>query len=38
MKKLKDAELKMAAEEIALEMAKGRGRQFDVRARCWRSW
>lgn len=31
MKRLKDAELRMAA-EIAAEIAKGRGKQFDVRA------
>jgi hypothetical protein len=31
VKGLKDAELKMAA-EIAMEMAKGRGRSFDTRA------
>ena len=31
-KGLKDAELKMAA-EIAMEIAKGRGRSFDVRAK-----
>lgn len=31
MKRLRDTELKMAA-EIALEMGKSRGRQFDARA------